>query len=93
MKYTLQMVETDIYGKETLNNVTFTFHADTLSTMLEKYQDFLRGCGFYFEGELDFVQPDDRSEYEMVEEHSEFFYDENRNRPVHEWTQVRRSEE
>ena len=58
MKYVLQMIETDFYGNETKNNVTYTFHAETLTQVLEKYQDFLKGCGFTFKGQVDIV-PDE----------------------------------
>ena len=93
MKYVLQMIETDLSGNETRNNVTFTFHADTLMQLLEKYQDFLKGCGFVFQGQLDIV-PDEEfygyreDDYEEVnlelidlpEQHSEYYYDTERNK-------------
>ena len=55
MKYVLQMIETDLAGNETRNNVTFTFHANTLTQVLEKYTEFLKGCGFVFNGQVDIV--------------------------------------
>ena len=93
MKYVLQMIETDLSGNETRNNVTFTFHADSLMQLLEKYQDFLKGCGFVFQGQLDIV-PDEEfygyreDDYEEVnlelidlpEQHSEYYYDTERNK-------------
>lgn len=68
MKYILQMVETDIQGNETLNTVTHSFHADTLSTVLEKTQDFLKGCGFVFNGIVDIVSEE---EYYGLDDHVE----------------------
>ena len=49
------MIETDLAGNETKNNVTFTFHAETLTQVLEKYTEFLKGCGFVFNGQVDIV--------------------------------------
>jgi hypothetical protein len=95
MKYVLQMIETDLSGNETRNNVTFTFHADSLTQVLEKYQDFLKGCGFVFQGQLDIVPdeefygyPEDDYEEEVnlelidlaAEQHSEHYYDTERNK-------------
>jgi len=94
MKYVLQMIETDVQGKETLNTITHSFHADTLSTVLEKTQDFLKGCGFVFEGVVDIVSEEeyyglcdnveltDLGEMclEEVEKYSPHYYDTERNK-------------
>jgi hypothetical protein len=40
------------------------FRADDLSTVLENFEMFLRGAGFYFEGHLDIVNEDDYNEPE-----------------------------
>jgi len=37
--------------------IEYDFHAETLSQMLEAYRDFLRGCGFPIDGNLE-VSPD-----------------------------------
>jgi len=94
MKYVLQMIETDLSGNETKNNVTFTFHAETLTTVLEKYQDFLKGCGFVFEGVVDIVPDEEYYDFDdhieltdlgeqvlhAAEEHSPYYYDTERNK-------------
>jgi len=87
MKYVLQMIETDLAGNDTRNNVTFTFHTDTLVGVLEKYTEFLRGCGFVFQGQVDII-PDEEyfgldSDAEAVAEdleHSLHYFDTERNR-------------
>ena len=96
MKYVLQMIETDLSGNETRNNVTYTFHADSLMQMLEKYQDFLKGCGFVFQGQLDIVPDEeyygvDDLDYEEINveltdlgqdvvQHSDYYFDTERNK-------------
>jgi hypothetical protein len=94
MKYVLQMIETDLSGNETRNNVTYTFHTDTLTGVLEKYTEFLRGCGFVFNGQVDIVSDedyyglDDHVELtdlgemclEEVEKHSPHYFDTERNK-------------
>lgn len=37
---------------------TMTFRADTWGEALENFQDFLRGCGYVFDGAFDLVQED-----------------------------------
>ena len=37
---------------------TMTFRADTWGEALENFQDFLRGCGYVFDGTFDLVQED-----------------------------------
>ena len=48
---------------------TLEFRADSLTAMLEQYEMFLRGAGFYFDGNLDIV--DDSQWSEMSEEEVE----------------------
>lgn len=43
---------------------TIEFRADGLSDVLEQFESFLRGSGFSFQGQLDFI---DDSEYEDTE--------------------------
>ena len=50
-KFTLEcLTEGDVYGAERKNTVTFS--EEGLYEVLGELQDFLRGCGYYFEGEL-----------------------------------------
>lgn len=54
MKYTLikeSRNNKDYYG----SRVEYQFDAISLSDMLEHYQQFLKGCGYIFEGDLDIV--------------------------------------
>ena len=40
---------------------TVQFNSDSLGSVIEEFENFLRGCGFYFRGQLDFVDDDDDS--------------------------------
>ena len=40
---------------------TTQFRADTLETMLENFELFLRGSGFVFDGVIDVVKPEDEN--------------------------------
>ena len=40
---------------------TTEFSADTLETMLENFELFLRGSGFVFDGVIDVVKPEDEN--------------------------------
>jgi len=42
---------------------TVEFEAETLEDIVSEFENFLRGCGFYFKGQLSF---DDREELEFV---------------------------
>jgi hypothetical protein len=81
MKYELVYKETDLYGEETGKVISFHFRADTLEDMLSNYEDFLKGCGFQLEGrQLDLI---DIEEFNLnLEEHSNYYYDYDRNMPV-----------
>lgn len=66
----------------------------SLPQILERFEDFLRGAGFRFDGYLDFVQDDEpNNEFTMEfpdgtqetitingEQHSDFYYDTDRNK-------------
>jgi len=63
MKFTLKCehFEYDIYSGKELdvnNTVTHEFREESLSTILENFESFLRGNGFHFEGNLDIVNDD-----------------------------------
>ena len=55
MKYIFKQID-DISGHNT--ETTVEFSADTLSTILEHFEMFIRGSGFHPSGTLDFV-PDE----------------------------------
>lgn len=46
-KYTFTQEYTDEYGQT--SKVEHTFYADTHDEIAERFNEFLRGCGFYFE--------------------------------------------
>jgi len=50
---------------------TVEFEGVTLDSIVEEFELFLRGCGFYLNGKLDIVSE---------EEHSKYFYDTDRNK-------------
>ena len=100
MRYEFTCFETDIHGEENGNKISTSFHADSLQTMLERFEQFLRGSGFYFSGVVDIV-PEEGSEDDVKinldndsdtifggggpnPEHSPFYYDFDRNRPYSE---------
>ena len=80
MKYTLIMEETDIRGELVGNKLVSEFNADYLQDILVKFQDFLKGSGFVFEGQLDVVNDFE----EPPEWHNEEF--ETPQEPVHDWS-------
>jgi hypothetical protein len=57
-------------------HVTYTCETVQLQEVLEHFQDFLRGAGFYFTGNLEFV--DDSIGQQNKEIHSEHYYTKNR---------------
>jgi len=79
MKYIFKQID-DISGANTVTTVEFS--ADTLSSVLEQFELFLRGAGFYPSGTLDFVDEDECGEW-----HNEEF-----ETPVHPWTQTLRDD-
>lgn len=79
MKYIFKQID-NISGHNT--ETTVEFNADTLDSVLEQFEMFIRGCGFYPSGTLDFVNEDDCEEW-----HNEEF-----ETPTHPWTQTLRDD-
>ena len=52
MKYVFKQID-DISGSNAVTTVEF--NADYIGDILEQFQMFIRGCGFYVDGTLDFV--------------------------------------
>lgn len=56
------------------HNIAVSFDADALSEVLERFEEFLRGCGYCADGTLDFVdedgevRPDDSLQEEIAAE-------------------------
>jgi hypothetical protein len=92
MRYEFTYFETDIAGKETGNQSSTSFHADSLDQMLERFEYFLKGCGFHFDGKVDIVSEEEDNDKDPIilgkgrpsSEHSPFYYDFDRNRPYGE---------
>lgn len=84
MKYIFKQIDT-----YTPSETTVEFTADGLSTILEQFELFLRGSGFYTSGTLDFIEDnfEDCPKFEPAEEHYEeenhnpSYYDTDRNKP------------
>jgi hypothetical protein len=43
------------FAESVLTKRTFEFNADTLDSVIGEFETFLRGCGYNFEGNLEFV--------------------------------------
>ena len=67
----------DLTGDE--QNVASThttqFRADTLKTMLENFEMFLRGAGFQFDGVIDVISPEENDIEEDLQAIDEFVAD------------------
>jgi hypothetical protein len=75
MKYIFKQID-NISGSNAVTSIEFD--ADSLPTILEHFEMFLRGSGFHPSGTLDFVDEDGCEEW-----HNEEF-----ETPVHPWTQT-----
>lgn len=54
---------------------TIQFNSDSLGSVIEEFENFLRSCGFHFRGQLDFVDDDDDS-YIETDKQSNFDFTE-----------------
>ena len=64
MKYVFKQID-----NYTPSETTIEFTADSLMTVLEQFEFFLKGSGFYFNGKLDIVNEDEWNEdNDVVEE-------------------------
>ena len=87
MKYIFKQVD-NISGHNA--ETTIEFSADTLSTILEHFEMFIRGSGFHPTGTLEFVDYEDpytTPKFECAEENYE-----DENEETHEWTQTLRDD-
>ena len=48
--------------EEDITTTTKEFNSEYLYDVIENFEMFLRGCGFHFNGHLDFVQEDEEFE-------------------------------
>ena len=90
MKYVFKQID-DISGANAVTTIEFS--ADTMSTILEHFEMFIRGSGFIVSGKLDFVDYEDpytTPKFECAEENYE---DEDEDEEeTHEWTQTLRDD-
>lgn len=95
MRYEFKCFETDVFGQETNNVISTSFHADTLELLLERFEYFLKGNGFHFDGKVDIVSEEEDNESEdynidlkgvggSSSDHSPYYYDFSRNRSYSE---------
>lgn len=78
MKYILKQI--DPY---TPSEITVDFTTDGLDSVLQHFEQFLRGCGFHFEGTLDIIPPEEYTSNEDEDvNHSDYYFDFDRNKSV-----------
>ena len=75
-KFTLIGEHTDLYGNPNGTKVTYEFYADHIDNVLENVDTFIRGCGFYPIGNLEYFD----DEFSDDIEHSDFYFDTERNK-------------
>ena len=71
--------ESDLYADIVESKRTFEFHADGLDQILSEFESFLRGSGFYFNGNIDIVEEES---YEEHRQESDFDFS---NIPQNNW--------
>ena len=67
--------DTDLDGTETNHTVSMQFEDIYLDSVISNFQDFLKGCGFVFSGELQIVEEE---KDDVIR--SKHYYDLSRNR-------------
>ena len=56
MKFTFIKEPTNDWIKDSESKVTFEFEEIQMVNIVQHFEEFLRGCGFHFDGQLDFVE-------------------------------------
>lgn len=83
-KFTLIAEHIDEDTCQTYSKVTHEFYHETLDEVVMSLQEFLRGVGYYFEGDLQIGEPVRYVATDLgnavAEEHSKHYYDTDRNR-------------
>lgn len=79
-KFTLIGEHTDLQQNPNGSKVIHEFHCDFLPEVLEHFQLFLRGCGFNPNGTLDFIPDEEYYGKPDDVQHSEFYFDIERNK-------------
>jgi hypothetical protein len=67
-KYTFIAEHDDLYGNPSGHKVSTEFTADHISTVLENFDLFLRGVGFYPQGTLDYIPEEEYNGYDQEQE-------------------------
>jgi hypothetical protein len=78
-KFTFTCVddEPSAWGQRFKSTTTKEFEAVTLDQILPEFETFLRGCGFEFDGHLDWYTPDEPSKLDLEKEMKNQFKDDN----------------
>lgn len=75
-KFTLIAEHTDLMGQPDGTKVQYEFYVDGLNDVLQHVELFIRGCGYYPDGTLDYVKDESVDNVD----HSVYFFDTERNR-------------
>lgn len=82
-KFTLIAEHVDEDTCQTYSKVTHEFYHETLDEVVASLQEFLRGVGYYFEGDLQIVTPVYNAAIDLanaVEQYSKHYHDTDKNR-------------
>jgi hypothetical protein len=87
---------TFIAEHESGQKVTYECQPDFIDNVLEDFNLFLRGVGFYPHGDrLEYVSDNYENDNEEDSNHSDYYFDTERNKPIDpndEWTRTIRGE-
>ena len=71
----------DPFTKRELAEVTYKSNREVLDEVIEDFQDFLKGCGYNFNGTLTIVEDEDMIINSIDDvQHNDYYYDTDRNR-------------
>jgi hypothetical protein len=76
-KFTFVYQNVNMHSKELISKITSETNADSLKEVLEEFESFLKGAGYYFDGRIDIVKEDDDYDFddEDDDENSDAFFD------------------
>ena len=69
-----------------MSTITYESTREYLPDVLDDVRDFLKGCGFHVDGEINIVDPEDYPEEDLtisssgLNDHNDYYYDTDRNR-------------
>lgn len=71
----------DPFTKDELAEVTYKSNNESLDEVIEDFQDFLKGCGYNFNGTLTIIENEGMIINSIDDvQHNDYYYDTNRNR-------------